>query len=269
MKFNNKRFVLSSALVVLSSITHSSFAYMNNNEDGFFIGTELQLLTTDNNTDNDNDDATAVGGGVNVGYFFNPYIGLETSYSNSSDLLPDHRFEHYDVSILGNIPLSDVFSFYIGAGAANYDDQVLAKGQVGLSYRFSSNISWQAGYTYYSEPDNWNDNVQSFDIGVTYHFSQGGAEKKIIKSEPMLATLPVLVSEPKKIVTQIQCREVISTENYVVKTNDWLLKIAREHYMSAEDFYNLNTAFVKKLSNINIIQPGDIVNINISKRLCN
>lgn len=256
---------------VIGLILFSSSVLAASDGRGFFIGTEVQLVTTDDKVNDEN--LTSSGVGLNLGYYFNQYVGLEASYAISDDLINDDSFEHYDFSLLGRLPLTDSFSVIIGGGTAIYQDSALAKGQIGLSYQVTDNFYWDAGYTFYGKSNGWEDHVESFDVGFTYRFGQNvksdlqevaivqSPVQPIEKQKPVPQPKPVVKKEPV-------CQTQLVTESYRVKKGEWLRKIADDHDMTWSYFQKVNVDFMRNTPNINIIQPGDVLKINLTKEVC-
>ena len=252
--------------LILLTVLMSSYALAD--DTGFFIGSDLQLLTTDDSSHDEDDNLTATGLSLTAGYKFNHYIGVETSYSVSDDFINDDGFNHVDASLMGYLPLSDVFDLYLGVGAAVYNSHVLGKAKVGISYQFNDNFSWLAGYTFYSEPHDWDSSVNTFDIGFRYRFSQSNVETQNVSITRPVETL---IPEPIKQVEPVykpECYKKTIVDSYVIKKGDWLFKIAKKFNLDSDKFFNLNSHYINSLKDINVIQPGDVVEVVKLTNVC-
>lgn len=255
-------------LSVVSLMLFSSPVFAANDDSGFFVGAEGQFVTTDDKVNDEN--LTSSGIGLNVGYYFNHYIGLEAGYGVTDDLIYDDSFEHYDFLVLGRLPLSDKFNVQLGGGTAVYNNEALSKGKIGLSYQISRQFSWNAGYSFYGKPDDWDEHIESFDMGFTYYFGQ----KESV--QPRVAVVPTQVNpietsklQPKPVVKKkTVCQTQLVTELYRVKAGEWLRKIAGDHDMSWSYFLKVNEEFMHHTLNIDLIHPGELLEINLSKELC-
>lgn len=259
-------------LIIPATVSLALFSFTSNASSidgpGFFAGTEVQVSTTDDTFNNEN--LVASGVGINLGYYFNRYVGLGASYSINDDLVFNESFEHYDFMVLGRLPVSDKFSVLFGGGTAVYNNETLPKGKIGLSYQVNDNFSWDAGYSFYGEPDDWEEPIQSFNFGFTYYFGQEKQVKVLPlpapvepKPTPKPQPIPQPVIEKKPV-----CKTMLVNDTYEVKPGEWLRKIAYNHNMSWGYFKKENSEFISGLKSINIIQPGDVIKINLSKEIC-
>lgn len=75
--------------------------------------------------------AAGLGLGVNVGYLFNQYLGLEGGFSygasNTSNWNSGNNYYMYDVAVKGVLPLSKIFALYGKLGIA-YNTYSLCNG---------------------------------------------------------------------------------------------------------------------------------------------
>lgn len=263
-------------LIVLTTLI--SFCVIAD-DTGFFIGSDFQFLTID---DSHNNDDTTTGLNFTLGYKFNPNVGIETGYTVTDKFVNDANFNHVDLDLVGYLPLSDVFSMYLGAGIAAYDSKASGKAKVGISYQLNENFSWLAGYTFYSKYDDWNASVNTFDIGFRYQFPQPKLTSNLDRNVHLASKLDngqsngkAVMFENKKLppkVNELVCSKSKSKSKskikYTVKQDDWLIKISRRFNMDTVDFFQLNNSYISKLKDINRIEPGDIVWVYGIKDVC-
>ncbi|CAK2120380.1 outer membrane beta-barrel protein [Vibrio crassostreae] len=228
----------------------------------FYIGADVTNAGKTNSEVSD----TAFGGQILLGYDLSKTWSVEAStgfYGHIKTMkepdLPyseveEQRFNSTDISLLGTIPLSHHYNLYAGAGSLLEGNTWSPISQLGLEYEFDEHLTMKFGYKFIFSDDPEKD-LQVLSVGMRYHFptqNESVPEPVVYDDISVSSTSEMTVYEPK-LEPQI-CASI----RYVVKQDDWLMKIAREHQISFEDFKQLNQGF-NDLTDINLIYTGDVV----------
>ncbi|QUJ69961.1 LysM peptidoglycan-binding domain-containing protein (plasmid) [Photobacterium sp. GJ3] len=238
-------------------------------ESGYFIGSNAQVLSTENSIRSE--DEVSYGMDINAGYLFNDYLSIEAAYGLDNGLLGGEDFNHGDLHLIGYIPLSDSFRFYLGGGGTSFSGDILASGQVGLKYALADDFDINTGYKFYAKPDSWGKFIESFNIGFVYYFGQKNRNQQVSSSRPAQAEeikveQVIVQSVPKEESLRTSVLNCIESSSrnlivHTVKEGEWLLKIRRKYQMTLSEFMNLNQGYINHLKNKNIIQPGDKIRV--------
>lgn len=230
--------------------------------------------TQEKNSIDDNDSLDEFGFGVQAGYFFLPYLGLEASYGLDGGLFNGENYEHTDLMLLTRYPLSDYAEIYLGGGASlmlNDDvetdngSNVDAVGAIGVRYHVSQNWAIDLGYKFYNDPGAWESSVSTFNLGFKYYFGSVEAPKPVVEQTAFVEPEPEPV-EP--VVEEKVCQTKLLPSDYMVMPGDFLIKIAVNHDMSLEELIALNQSSVNQLNDINVIMPGMKLKVMEEQEVC-
>lgn len=138
---------------------------------------------------------TGLAYGVQLGYNFNQYIGIEAAYNKLPKLTlktsgvkktQSSKMSDYSLSVVGYYPLNDQFDLVGKAGYASVkasgDGDSNSKGTpvfaVGAQYVLQQNMYLQATYSYFlkknsfpKDGDNYRPNINLFAVSFNYNFS--------------------------------------------------------------------------------------------------
>ncbi|CDU09871.1 exported hypothetical protein [Vibrio coralliirubri] len=228
----------------------------------FYIGADVTNAGKTNSEVSD----TAFGGQILLGYDLTKTWSVEAStgyYGHIKTMKePDfpysevekQRFNSTDISLLGTIPLSRHYNLYAGVGSLWESDTWSPISQLGVEYEFNDQLTMKFGYKFIFS-DNPEKDLQVLTLGMRYHFlTQNNSEPEpiVYNDLSVTSTSKVTTYEPK--VEPQTCHPV----RYVVKQDDWLIKIAHNHQISFEKLEQLNRKFAD-LKDINLIYAGDVV----------
>ncbi|NGZ12980.1 outer membrane beta-barrel protein [Vibrio aestuarianus] len=172
----------------------------------------------------------------------------------------EERFNSTDISLLATMPLSRHYNLYAGAGMLLEGNAWSPISQLGVEYEFNEQLAIKFGYKFIFSDDPEKD-LQVLSIGMRYHFpSQNKYEPDLVVYEDLSvhSTSEVKVYEPEIIVKVKAEPQVCQPIRYVVKQDDWLIKIAHQHQSTLEALKQINGNFAD-LADINLIYPGDVV----------
>lgn len=228
----------------------------------FYIGADVTNVGKTNSEISD----TAFGGQILLGYDLSKTWSLEAStgyYGHIKTMkepdLPysevtEERFNGTDISLLGTLPLSRHYNLYAGVGSLLEGNAWSPMSQLGVEYEFNESLTMKFGYKFIFSDDPEKD-LQVLSVGMRYHFPA----QNVTEPEPFAyddisvsSTSEVTIYEPN--VEPKVCK----TTRYIVKQDDWLIKIAQNHQISFEKLKQLNRSFVD-LEDIDLIYSGDIV----------
>ncbi|MFA0016047.1 outer membrane beta-barrel protein [Vibrio lentus] len=230
----------------------------------FYIGADVTNAGKTNSEVSD----TAFGGQILLGYDLNKTWSVEAStgfYGHIKTIKePDYpyseveeqRFNSTDISLLGTIPLSRHYNLYAGAGSLLEGNTWSPISQLGVEYEFDEQLTMKFGYKFIFSDDPEKD-LQVLSIGMRYHFpAQNVTEPEPIVYDEISVTSvsEVTMYEPGIEVKQQTCQPV----RYIVKQDDWLIKIAHNHHISFKELKKHNHSFTG-LADIDLIHPCDIV----------
>ena len=232
------------------------------NASPIYIGVDV---TNAGKTNSEVSDA-AFGGQILLGYDLTKTWSVEAStgyYGHIKTMkepdLPyseveEQRFNSIDISLLGTIPLSRHYNLYAGMGSLWESDTWSPISQLGVEYEFNDQLTMKFGYKFIFSADSEKD-LQILTLGVRYHFPA----QNVTEPEPLVyddisvsSTSEMAVYEPK---AELQTCQPI---RYIVKQDDWLIKIAHSHQISFKRLEQLNRKFAD-LKDINLIYAGDVV----------
>ncbi|OBT26373.1 LysM peptidoglycan-binding domain-containing protein [Vibrio lentus] len=232
----------------------------------FYIGADVTNAGKTNSEVSD----TAFGGQILLGYDLNKTWSVETSTGFFGHIKtikePDfpysevegRRFNSTDISLLGTIPLSRHYSLYAGAGSLLEGNTWSPIGQLGVAYEFDEQLSLKFGYKFIFSDDPEKD-LQILSVGMRYHFptqNESVPEPIVYDDIYVSSTSEVTLYEPE-VVTEVE-PQTCETVRYIVKKDDWLIKIAHNHHISFEELKKHNHSFTD-LTDIDLIHSGDIV----------
>ncbi|WP_261885599.1 LysM peptidoglycan-binding domain-containing protein [Vibrio pomeroyi] len=232
----------------------------------FYIGADVTNAGKTNSEVSD----TAFGGQILLGYDLNKTWSVEAStgfYGHIKTMkepdLPyseveEKRFNSTDISLLGTIPLSRHYNLYAGAGSLLEGNTWSPISQLGLEYEFDEQLTMKFGYKFIFSDDPEKD-LQVLSVGMRYHFptqNESVLEPIVYDDISVSSTSEVTVYEPK-VVAEVE-PQTCETVRYIVKKDDWLIKIAHNHHISFEELKKHNHSFTD-LKDIDLIHAGDIV----------
>ena len=124
--------------------------------DGFYVGGELQQTKSYGN-EFCGDDATTcelkpTGYRLNAGYGFNDYLAIEAGYMNSGDFESGYADSGYesegsvtsealDLSLVGRLPIGDMFSIFGRVGVAQVMNDVSVSDTLFGSYSYDNDVT--------------------------------------------------------------------------------------------------------------------------------
>ena len=232
----------------------------------FYIGADVTNAGKTNSEVSD----TAFGGQILLGYDLTKTWSVEAStgyYGHIKTMkepdLPyseveEQRFNSTDISLLGTIPLSRHYNLYAGAGSLLEGNTWSPIGQFGVEYEFDEQLSLKFGYKFIFSDDPEKD-LQVLSVGMRYHFptqNESVPEPIVYDDISISSTSEVTVYEPK-VVDEVE-PQTCEAVRYIVKKDDWLIKIAHNHHISFEELKKHNHSFTD-LTDIDLIYSGDIV----------
>ncbi|MFQ0976842.1 outer membrane beta-barrel protein [Vibrio campbellii] len=219
---------------------------------------------------------SSMGGQINVGYEFHPNWAIEAStgyYGNLDMVIPgDYRNTieeetRYgsDISLLGALSLSQYYNLYGGLGAQVESGDISPIGQLGIQYEYSPSWSIKFGYKFlWASKSEYN--LQMLGLGLQYHFARPETD---VEQEPsyddisVIASTKVPTSTPEKTATKTRC----TTNTYIVKKGDWLIKIAYQHNLSFSELKAINNDF-REIKDLNLIYPNQEVLVPSAGSIC-
>ena len=229
----------------------------------FYIGADVTNAGKTNSEVSD----TAFGGQVLLGYDLSKTWAVEAStgyYGHIKTMIePDYpysevieeRFSGTDISLLGSLPLSRQYNLYAGAGALLEGRSWSPITQFGVEYEFNEQLTMKFGYKF-NFSDDPEKNLQVLSVGMRYHFptqNESVPEPIVYDDISVSSTSEVTVYQPKA-AAEVKPHSV----RYIVKKDDWLIKIAHNHHISFEELKKHNRSFTD-LKDIDLIHAGDIV----------
>ncbi|MBY7732119.1 outer membrane beta-barrel protein [Vibrio splendidus] len=250
--------------VIASALMLPSFCFADASP--FYIGADVTNAGKSNSEVSD----TAFGGQIQLGYDLNKTWSLEAStgyYGHIKTMKePDYpysevneeTFNGSDISLLGSIPLSRHYNLYAGAGTLLEGGTWSPITQLGVEYEFDEQLTMKFGYKFIFSDDPEKD-LQVLSVGMRYHFptqNESVPELIVYDDISVSSTSKVTVYEPK-VVAEVE-PQTCETVRYIVKKDDWLIKIAHNHHISFEELKKHNHSFTD-LKDINLIHSGDIV----------
>lgn len=232
----------------------------------FYIGADVTNAGKTNSEVSD----TAFGGQVLLGYDLNKTWSVEASTGFFGHIktikepgfpyseVEEQRFNSTDISLLGTIPLSRHYNLYAGAGSLLEGSTWSPIGQFGVAYEFDEQLSLKFGYKFIFSDDPEKD-LQVLSVGMRYHFptqNESVPEPIVYDDIYVSSTSEVTVYEPE-VVAEVE-PQTCETVRYIVKKDDWLIKISHNHHISFEELKKHNHSFTD-LQDIDLIHAGDIV----------
>ncbi|MFM2642166.1 LysM peptidoglycan-binding domain-containing protein [Vibrio chagasii] len=232
----------------------------------FYIGADVTNAGKTNSEVSD----TAFGGQILLGYDLSKTWSLEAStgyYGHIKTMeepdLPysdvhEERFNGTDISLLGTLPLSRHYNFYAGVGSLLEGSEWSPITLLGIEYEYDALLTMKFGYKFVFS-DNSEKDLQILSVGMRYHFptqAETEPEPFVYDNISVSSTSEVTVYKPK-LVAEVE-PQTCDPIRYVVKPDDWLLKIARKHQLSFEELKQFNHSFTD-LKDINLIYSGDVV----------
>ncbi|NOH35467.1 LysM peptidoglycan-binding domain-containing protein [Vibrio chagasii] len=266
MKLSNFSFgdALATRCVIAGALMLPNLCLANTSP--FYIGADVTNAGKTNSEVSD----TAFGGQILLGYDLSKTWAVEAStgfYGHIKTMKkPDYpyseveerRFNSTDISLLGTIPLSRHYNLYAGAGSLLEGNTWSPISQLGLEYEFDEHLTMKFGYKFIFSDDPEKD-LQVLSVGMRYHFptqNESIPEPIVYDEISVSSTSEMTVYEPKAVAEVAP--QTCETVRYIVKKDDWLIKIAHNHHMSFEELKKHNHSF-KDLKDINLIHSGDIV----------
>ena len=232
----------------------------------FYIGADVTNAGKTNSEVSD----TAFGGQILLGYDLSKTWSVEASTGFFGHIktikepdfpyseVEEQRFNSTDISLLGTIPLSRHYNLYAGAGSLLESSTWSPIGQFGVAYEFDEQLSLKFGYKFIFSDDPEKD-LQVLSVGMRYHFptqNESVPEPIVYDDIYVSSTSEVTVYEPE-VVAEVE-PQTCETVRYIVKKDDWLIKIAHNHHISFEELKKHNHSFTD-LTDIDLIYSGDIV----------
>ncbi|MFA0145734.1 outer membrane beta-barrel protein [Vibrio lentus] len=232
----------------------------------FYIGADVTNAGKTNSEVSD----TAFGGQILLGYDLNKTWSVEASTGFFGHIktikepdfpyseVEEQRFNSTDISLLGTIPLSRHYNLYAGAGSLLEGNTWSPIGQLGVAYEFDEQLSMKLGYKFIFSDDSEKD-LQVLSVGIRYHFptqNESVPEPIVYDDIYVSSTSEVTVYEPE-VVAEVE-PQTCETVRYIVKKDDWLIKIAHNHHISFEELKKHNHSFTD-LTDIDLIYSGDVV----------
>ncbi|MDQ9091302.1 OmpA family protein [Pseudoalteromonas haloplanktis] len=156
-------------------------------------------------TELENENSEAFGLEAGLSYYFNQYVGASLSYGEDFNLFKndvDNDFQRIDGLVIGRLPLSEYAGINLGIGGTYAEDDFSPLGQLMIDYKLSPNSYITAGYKFYVEPADKDENITAFNIGFQYQFNKTPVTTVVAaptpKPEPIVEPLkePVIVPVP-------------------------------------------------------------------------
>ena len=147
-------------------------------EAGFYAGIDIGRSSLNVGGLNENHD-TALG--INAGYRFNRYFGVEAGYAHLGNFSPSYQAHALSLSAIGYLPLQSGFSLYGKAGYARTHANAVGTSEhadsalVGLGAMYDFNRTWfaKAGVDHYAKvggPGTGEGSANVYGLGLGYRF---------------------------------------------------------------------------------------------------
>lgn len=233
-----------------------------------------------------NDTLTQESGGyqLSLGYHLSDSFLIEAGYADYQLTEDDLNFNPVQLGLKAFLPVSDYASLYFGGGLS-YDAAPSPMLKAGIDYQLSDAWHVDFGYQGNFDVENLNnENLYSAYLGVNYRFGPAVAgTNEAIEPRPTTKLEVTETPEPPKPAPSAEKVVIdekpeledegfespsicmMSPGDYRVVEGDYLIKIAREHGMTFEQLLNSNIELTQPPRNIDLIYPGDIVDVMVTQ----
>ncbi|WP_045423098.1 outer membrane beta-barrel protein [Vibrio jasicida] len=200
---------------------------------------------------------------LSLGYAFGDRLSSKVGYT-SYDLSNNINRDFFSIALQYQIPLSTYAGLYLSGGTvvdADFSPQI----GLGMYYSLSSNMDLKVGYKTTYNLNEINDELYSFVVGLSYRFNKD--DSSLVEYKVKDVALPSddmkgVSDESPTLLNDVEVNECSrDILKYVVKSGDWLHKITRMHEMTFKELELLNEYFFAISSNIDLISPGDVLNV--------
>ncbi|MFC1234120.1 outer membrane beta-barrel protein [Vibrio sp. F74] len=261
-------------LVAAVSVSTLQFARANENveqysEDYFYVAPKALFLS-----DLD-DEKETFAYGIDAGYQWNPYLRTELGVANLRSVLSNSNDDliGYSASIVGVLPLSKYANINLGVGPMAYwsDDKndTVAMAKLNIEYGITEALDLVLGYRYFHKlTDN---SLYAYELGLKYNFGQSETyiAEPVVEVEPEPVVVVEPLPEPTPLIDPIQvlvdCEYDVVVEEYTVRKNDYLTKIAKMYDMQYKKLKELNPKYFGD-RDPDLIFPGEIVELDVLQK---